>query len=156
MTDPWGTYMNRMDARGTTKRESSLRREMSHLSNKIRDSLAYHTCTIDDEKYEVAIINSDNLDEKYIYSMPGGELPLGGLVFWMDQYWLITSKDFNTEVLTRAMMKQCNYLLRWVDVKTKTVIERQVIVEDSTKLKRILSKIRDSLARWKRRVKTIP
>ena len=59
----------------------------------------------------------------------------GGLVQWMNSYWLITEKDFNTEVYTRAKMLQCNYLLKWVDDEDRSIHEQWCIIEDGTKLK---------------------
>ena len=88
--NPWNIYQSRLDSIGATKREARLRRESRYLSAKIPDNLSYATVDIDGSDQDIAIINTDNLDEKFIYSLPGDDIVHGGLVKWMDNYWLIT------------------------------------------------------------------
>lgn len=96
------------------------------------DNLSYTEADIDGVMQTVAIINSDNLDEKKILSMPGETIKHGSLVHWMDQYWLVVEKDYNTTLYTRAKLQQCNYLLRWVS-EDAVIHEQWCIVEDGTK-----------------------
>ena len=128
----WDVYQSRMDAIGTTKREAKFRRESRYLSTKVPDNLSYFTVDIDGVSQDVAIENTDNLDEKFIYSLPGDDITHGGLVEWMDNYWLVTEKDAATELYARAKMIQCNYLLRWVD-SNAVIHEQWCIIEDGTK-----------------------
>lgn len=130
--NPWGTYCSRIESKGGTQREAKLRREVRYLSRRYPNSLAYHKMLIDNAERNVAVINSDNLNLKTLCSLPGEDLPHGGTVDWMDNHWLIIGKDANNEVYTKATMRQCNYLIRWVS-KDKEVIERWCIVEDGTK-----------------------
>ena len=145
----WDTYYERINARGITKRETELNREVRTIHRKLPDSLSYQTAVIFDCPYgidieseamakygverNVGIINSDNLDEKTIISMPGEDIVAGSLVDWMDEHWLVIERDANTTVYTRAKMQQCNYLLKWVD-DDHNIHEQWVIVEDGTKL----------------------
>lgn len=128
----WDTYESRISARGGTKRGAALRRETRMVGTKVKDNLSYQTVTIDDVAQEVAIINSDNLNEKTIIALPGEDIGHGSLVYWMDNYWLITERDANTTVYTRAKMMQCNYLLKWVS-DDNTIHEQWCIIEDGTK-----------------------
>lgn len=128
----WDSYENRMAISGHTKRESVLRRELHMLSAKLSDSLSFHSVEIDNATQEVAITNSDNLNEKTIYSLPSDVVKCGGLVSWMNNHWLITECDANTEIYTKAKMRQCNHLLRWVDADGK-IHEQWCIIEDGTK-----------------------
>lgn len=128
----WDTYESRVSARGGTKRGAALRRETRMVGTKVKDNLSYQTVTIDDVAQEVAVINSDNLNEKTIIALPGEDIGHGGLVYWMDNYWLITERDANTTVYTRAKMMQCNYLLKWVS-DDNTIHEQWCIIEDGTK-----------------------
>lgn len=144
----WDVYENRMAARGETRRETVLRREKRTLKQKLPDSLSYHTVTMYDQAHgyniksdemkeysiiqNVGIINSDNLNEKYIYSLPDEDFEHGSLVEWMDNYWLITELDANNTVYRRAKMIQCNHLLKWVTADNK-IIEQWCVVEDGTK-----------------------
>lgn len=128
----WDTYDERMKQRGSTHREAVLRREKGYLSRKLPNSLSYHELTIDGEPRTLAVINSDNLNQKTLCTLPGEDFRHGGLVRWMDNYWLITQRDANNEVYTRGTMQQCNYQLRWI-ADDGTIVERWCVVEDGTR-----------------------
>ena len=128
----WDTYKSRIDAHGGNRRNATLLRESRMLKLNVPDSLSYHSVDIDDVRQNVAIIDSDNLNEKYIYSLPGEDVKHGGLVYWKDNYWLITERDANDTVYVRGKMIQCNHLLRWVD-EDRILREQWCIIEDGTK-----------------------
>lgn len=129
----WDNYSTRADMRGRTKRSADYNREVSYITRKLPDNLSYNEdVLIDGIPQNVAIINSDNLNEKMIFSLPGEDLVHGGLVEWMDNHWLITERDANTTLYTRARMIQCNHLLKWVD-DHDIIHEQWCIVEDGTK-----------------------
>ncbi len=130
--DMWDAYQARADVRGNTRRETALRREQRMLADKLRHSLSFHHAIVDDEDRDVAIINTDNLETKFIYALPGEDIRHGAYVQWMDNHWLVVEKDYNTEVYTRAKMTQCNHLLKWVD-DDDVIHEQWCIVEDGTK-----------------------
>lgn len=132
MSSPWDVYQARIDARGGDRRGTVLRREQQYLERKLPSSLSYHPLTIDGEERVLAVINTDNLDTKILCSMPGDDIPHGGIVEWMENHWLITEKDANNEVYTKAKMRQCNYFLQWVDAENN-IVQRWCIVEDGTK-----------------------
>lgn len=131
MSDVWESYASRLGG-NLNDRNGILVHEKSVLRRKLPYSLSYHTANIDGEERQLAIINSDNLDIKTLCSLPGEDIRHGALVYWMDNYWLVTEKDANNEVYTRAKMQQCNYLLRWVNTQGE-IIERWSIVSDGTK-----------------------
>lgn len=128
----WDQYEARMNAVGPDRRTATLKREHRFLTTKLPDSLSYQTAIIDSVSQDVAIINTDNLNEKFIFSMPGESITHGGLVEWENNYWLVTERDAADEVYTRAKMIQCNYLLRWVDSES-VIHEQWCIIEDGTK-----------------------
>lgn len=131
--NPWGTYTARMDASGSTMRESVFLRESRYINSKAPNNLYYFTVDIDGRERDIAVISTDNLNEKIIYSMSGDEVILpGSLVYWMDNNWIVTESDANTELHTRARMIQCNYLLKWID-SDHVIHEQWCIVEDGTK-----------------------
>ena len=130
---PWDLYEDRRHIQGDTRRETAYRREYGRLTDKVVNSLSFHTAIIDGAERHLSIINSDNLNQKTLLTLPGEDLDCGGLVEWMDNHWLITEKDANNELYTRAKMEQCNYLLKWIDPDEKKIIERWCIVEDGTK-----------------------
>lgn len=144
--DTWETYALRVGDLGGTARRASLLQEQDMLTHMIKSSLSYHKALVDGEPRNVAIINSDNLDEKLIFSLPGETLHCGSLVEWMDNHWLIVELDANTEVYTRAKLLQCNHMLKWVSADG--VIHQQwSVVEDGTKLCKIVSAQRNLRAK---------
>jgi len=144
----WDTYANRIEVHGTTKRGATLKREVRLLQNRVPDSLSYQTVTVYSAEYgynvlspemgaksftqKVSIANSDNLNEKYLFTIPGEDMELGSLIYWMDNYWLVHERDANTTVYTRTKLIQCNYLLKWVSYDN-TICEQWCVVEDGTK-----------------------
>lgn len=128
----WDTYRSRLNAKGGNRRDTVLQRECRFINDKLPASLSYHHAIIDGKERNLAIINSDNLNQKTLCTLPGEKLPHGGLVEWMDNHWLITELDANNEVYTKGIMRQCNYQLRWI-ADDGNVIERWCIVEDGTK-----------------------
>lgn len=148
----WGLYQSRIEARGSSMREAALQREARMLNSKMKDSLSYHNVVIDGVPRNVSIINSDNYNEKTMFSLPGEDIRCGALVEWADNFWLVTEKDANTELYTRVKLLQCNYLLKWVD-DNNIIREQWCVIEDGTKLEHIYYMC-NSLACWKRHVKT--
>jgi len=130
--DVWELYQSRITAKGGTKRNAALQREVRMLNTKLPDGLSYHSVTIDDVERQVEIIDTDNLNIKFIHSLPGEDIDCGGIVYWMGHRWLVMERDANTEINTRAKMRQCNYLLKWVNDKGE-ICEQWCIVEDGTK-----------------------
>lgn len=148
MSRVWGIYSERMRAAGGAIRTESGGRETRNIETLLPNSLSYTEAVIFDGEHSlnitqrdlwkesnrrnVAVINSDNLDEKRILSMPGEDIKAGSLVWWMDNFWLVTERDANTTLYTRCKMQQCNYLLKWV-APDYTVCEQWCFVEDGTK-----------------------
>ena len=144
----WDVYEDRINSIGSTRRGASLQREKRVLNNKLQHNLSYQTVTVFDRDHgyditsaemmagsfeqNVAIINSDNLNEKYIFSLPDEDIRHGDLICWMGNHWLVTERDANTTVYTRAKLLQCNYLLKWVS-EDHIVHEQWCVIEDGTK-----------------------
>lgn len=128
----WDTYRSRINAQGGDRRTAALQREGRLLNAKMLASPSYHQVIINGEQRSLAVINSDNLNQKTLCTLPGEDLPHGGTVEWMKNHWLITEVDANNELYTKGIMRQCNYLLRWVADDGK-IVERWSIVEDGTK-----------------------
>ena len=144
----WDTYQYRIAEHGGTKRNAARRREVRLIERRLPDNLSYHSVDIYPPEYgynidseeivahktqqNVAIINSDNLDEKTIFSMPSEDIALGALVYWMDNYWLVYERDANTTLYTKAKLLQCNHLLKWV-AQQGEIVRQWCVVEDGTK-----------------------
>ena len=130
--DIWSLYQSRLDAHGITMREASKKKEIRMLASKLSRSLSYHAAIVDGLDQRVAIINSDNLNEKKIYSMPGETIACGAIVEWEGSFWIVTEKDAADELYTKCKMKQCNHLLKWVD-EDSIIHEQWCVIDDGTK-----------------------
>ena len=166
----WDVYEDRINNSGATKREAFLKREQRTLNIKTKDSLSYQTVTVytQDNSYnisseeaqkksfmqDVTIINSDNLDEKTLITLPGEDMDCGNIIYWDGNYWIVEERDANTTIYTKTKLRQCNHLLKWVDPESKQIIEQWCYIEDGTKLKH--DKSCNSLAYGKLYVKTTP
>lgn len=128
----WTSYENRVNINGATVRDEMLNREQSMLLKKMKDSLSYHSILINGVKREASIVNSDNLNEKTMFSLPGEDFICGDVVDWANNHWLITEKDANNEMCTKVKLLQCNHLLKWVDNKHQ-IHEQWCVIEDGTK-----------------------
>jgi hypothetical protein len=130
----WDSYEARVGIRGSNRREVVLKREQDFIRRKLESGhLSYHHVVINGEDQDVAIMNTDNFEIKTIISMPGENIKGGSIVEWMGHHWLITSKDYNTEVYAKCTMTQCNYLVRWI-AEDRSIVERWCVIEDGTKL----------------------
>lgn len=129
---PWDTYRSRINARGGNRRSAALQREVRFLNMNAPSSPSFHQVTINGEQRSLTVIDSDNLAQKTLCTLPGERLPHGGIVEWMNNYWIITELDANSELYSKAIMRQCNYLLKWI-ADDGNIIERWCIVEDGTK-----------------------
>ena len=166
----WDIYEDRINNSGATKREAFLKREQRVLNTKLKDSPSYQTVTVytQDNSYnisseeaqkksftqDVSIINSDNIDEKTLITLPGEDMDCGNILYWDDNYWIVEERDANTTIYTKTKLRQCNHLLKWIDPESKEIIEQWCFIEDGTKLKHVMSC--NSLAYGKLYVKTTP
>lgn len=148
----WDWYSSRIESLGGNQHEAIYRREVRTITDKIKNSLSYSSVTIDDIQQDVAIVSSKNMNEKRIMSLPGESITPGGLVYWMDHYWLITDKDADVNVYEKATMTQCNHILRWIG-EDGILHEQWCVISDGTKLEH--TRCMRGLAYWKRYVKTI-
>lgn len=129
--NPWETYEARNAVRGVTQRDATLRRAQNRLTRKMTQTLSFTDVAVDGVIHSLSIIDTDNLDTKMIFTLPNETVKHGGIVEWEGYHWIIIEKDAHSEVYTKAKMRQCNYLLKWVD--DKSIIERWCIVEDGTR-----------------------
>ena len=128
----WDIYDERIAARGSSKRNSFIKREKRYIYDHLVDNPSYSECIVDGETRLCGIMNTDNLDKKTIISMPDEDLRHGALVEWMGNKWLIVERDANTTLYTKCIMQQCNYFLQWVD-KDGNICGQWAYINDSTK-----------------------
>ena len=135
----WEDYEQRTKLHGVNARDVDFRQTFEHISRKLPGSLSYQdNILIDNIPRHAAIIDSDNLDEKTLLSMPGEDFNCGDYVEWAGNHWLVIEKDANNELYTKGKLWQCNHLLRWID-SDHIIHEQWCIIEDGTKLRVLVS-----------------
>lgn len=130
--NPWNTYHARHTLHGETSRDREKYNLMNRLSRQIPSTLSYHNVDIDGVDRNIVILNSDNLNQKTLCSLPGEDIRHGAYIDWMNHKWIVTERDANSEIYTKCIMVQCNYLLRWIN-DSGEIIERWSVVEDGTR-----------------------
>lgn len=128
----WDAYRDRMDEYGFTKRGMFKEHTKAALRRKFKNSLSYHVVEINSDEQEIVIAHTQDRAEKKIYSMPDEQLVHGGLVDYANNKWLITEIDADNEIYQRGIMRQCNYILKWIN-HDGVLCEKWCIVEDGTK-----------------------
>ncbi len=133
----WKTYEARLGMSDTSndnpRRKSTLEHTQDRIARKIVASLSYDTVKINGKDKNIAIKdNTGDYTTKTIYSVPGEELPHGGVIEWENSMWLITDVDAHHTVYSEGTIRRCNYYLKWID-DDGNVVGRWSVVEDGTK-----------------------
>lgn len=129
----WGAYEARLGKHtDSPRRDSELNHIQARMRRKIAASLSYKYVRVDGVDMQLAVIDDNDFDTKKIFSMPNEDLPHGKLVEWSDTIWLITEKNAHHDFCCEGKMRQCNYLLKWID-ESGNIISRWCVVEDGTK-----------------------
>lgn len=74
------------------------------------------------------IVNTKEKNKYSVFIRPN-ETPLllGDLIEWNNLHWLITEKDYHSEIYGSCTMELCNRLIRWQNPKTYNIVERWAI-----------------------------
>lgn len=129
----WGAYEARFSGcEDNPKRDSELNHIQARMRRKITASLSYKHVKIGGADTQIAVVDDNDFDTKKIFSMPGDDLPHGELVEWSGSMWLITERNAHKEFCAEGKMRQCNYVLKWID-EDGNIISRWCVVEDGTK-----------------------
>lgn len=148
----WDNYDRYREALGHSKREKQLLSLIKTERRRMLDSLSCRQVKINGVDQTVVITHSADMDVKKIYSLPGEHLEHGAIVDFANNKWLITEMDADNIIYDKAMMQQCNHILRWIG-KDGKLKEKWCIAQDGTK-----SGLENSpcLAYWKRYAITTP
>lgn len=143
----WDVYEDRVKSGGGSKYGAAFDRERRAIKMKLPNNLSFESVEVFASEYgfnitseqsqshktsqKVAIIDSDNLNEKSIYSMPGEDIELGALIILDGCYWLVCERDHRNVLYTKAKIIQCNHLLKWI--QDGDIMSQWCIIEDGTK-----------------------
>lgn len=128
----WSSYEDRLAIDSSMLRANTVRRAKQRFAIRAKSTPSFKTVLINGEQRAVTILNTQYHNIKNIFSMPNETLEAGNYVDWVDNRWLIISVDADEELYSRAQMKQCNHLLKWVN-REGAIVEKWCIVEDGTK-----------------------
>lgn len=132
MADEIGIYFDRIQRRGSTKREAIRLRTQGMILRKSADSLSSPTDVyIDGSHAEVLITNKPDDYEKQIIVLKG-TLYAGSIVTWGESHWLVTTTDKNDALYPSGTMERCNYILKFQNVRGE-LVERYCVISDVTK-----------------------
>jgi len=148
----WEKYDRYREALGHSKRDKQLLSLIKTERRRMVDSLSCRQVKINGVDQTVMITHTAEMDEKKIFSLPGEHLEHGGIVDFANNKWLIVEMDPDNLVYDKAIMRQCNHILRWIG-KDGTLKEKWCVAEDGTKLGLPNS---PCLAYWKRYARTTP
>ena len=132
MSSAWDQYRQRREALGATKRDMWLITTRETERRRMLDSLSCRQVQINDVDQTVCIVHTADFDKKKIFSLPGEHLEHGSIVTFADNKWLITEMDADNIIYDKAIMQQCNHILRWIG-KDGTIKEKWCHVADGTK-----------------------
>lgn len=121
-------YKTRLTLHGETRKERIISKAKSDLNIYAPSSPSFQNILLDDNHSSVLITKGKSDTIKNIISMPGMELYVGGLIFWKEHYWLITTIDPNDDISTSGTMQMCNHLLKWQD-ESGNIIEQWCVLE---------------------------
>lgn len=116
--DLYKTYLTQ---HGETYRERHLFHEKLHLKNEMIHNLACRDVLVNGEAQKLTIVDGTLPYYKDISSLPDESFEAGQYVQVADSMWLIVSRDWDNEVYTRGKMQQCNYELKWQNIKGEVI-----------------------------------
>lgn len=144
----WDSYENRIEAGGGSKYGAAYDRERRSIKTKLPDNLSMefgaeifksqYGFNIDSEYaqsnkiiQDISIEDTDNLNEKIVYSMPGEDIELGSLISIDGFYWLVYERNYRNVLYTKARVIQCNHLLKWI--QDGQIMTQWCVIDDGTK-----------------------
>ena len=133
MNDIWADFTDRVSGPGGTPRDHAIHNIRQRAAVQLRHNPSFHTLLINGETREMAVLSyAKKFNVKKLCALPGEHITHGGLVYWKDNYWIVTQVDADDTAYESGLMQQCNYKLRWYDSQG-CLIEKWCIVEDGTK-----------------------
>lgn len=113
---------------GNTARARNVARTQKDISDHIINSLSYKEVVINDDiTQNLEIVAADTDIKKRFTTMPNETVNLGDVVLWNNMHWLVTSVDFDDEIVRRGLIEQCNRKIKWQNIHTLEIIERWCI-----------------------------
>lgn len=132
------THKARLNIKGKTQRDRNIAGLKSDIYDLLPDNPSFKTVQVTEpngtkaEERTMAILASDDMDIKFIKTMPDETIKCGSIIDWQDAKWLVTVVDPDYEVYQPAQMQRCNYVIRFSGENGEDV-ERNCIIRDVTK-----------------------
>lgn len=127
-----------------TKTFAERQAETTRYNTEKNFSKTYGTkqCMVNDSPQEL-IINevAGNNFQRTVITRPSQTIRAGDIVDCLGRKWIVLEVDPDQTIYTKALIQQCNIILKWISKKSRKVIERYAWAENVTKYS---SGIRDS------------
>jgi hypothetical protein len=112
-------YKLRLSSYGNTIEDSQVKSTIYNLTQSFKESPSYRQIYINNIATDCRIIDTDKSFEKKLLFMPGISKDIGEVAVIDGDNWLIIDSQSN-EMFSKALIKNCNETLRWVDANDVT------------------------------------
>lgn len=126
------TYRMNLELRGHSRRDRNINIFKHTVEKYAPDNPAYKEILLEGESMYVIINAQDDYAIKEVVPMPGIRIPLGSMIEFHGQPWIVTMLDFDDEIYSKCRMYQCSCKLKWKD-KTGNIFSYDCYSEDATK-----------------------
>ena len=134
--DSFDKFRLRLNNSGGSIRQDRINATKNFMNDTFPDDPTYYVVPLNGIDTPMRIYDKGTLfreyGEKYIQLMDNALPPLGGYIWWNDRFWMITRTDESNELKVNGVIRECNYLLRWINERAET-IERWCVFWDGTK-----------------------
>lgn len=85
---------------------------------------AVYDASRNEVQQDFIIVPTKEQNKCNVITRPGEEISIGDIIFWNKLHWLVTDKNFQSEIYNSATIVRCNRIIKWQNVKTLEIISR--------------------------------
>lgn len=112
-------YKKRGSLWGATSKDQLLNISKRYFEDYLMNGAESETITIDGIEYFCAIRDNqqdENRISKYFLTALEVDIPIGKLILWGNEYWLVVQKEKRSfEAYNKVLAFRCNYTLNWIN-----------------------------------------
>lgn len=125
-------YEARINLHGTTQRERTKNRLITHLNDKTQHSLSCKNILLNGVETQLIINSGTQPYYKEFQSLPSQVINIGDYIEWANSHWIVTTCDSDDEIYRDGKLEQCNFLLKWQN-ELGEIIERWAVISSASK-----------------------
>lgn len=126
------TYKKKLLLDGKSERDIRITRSKRMIENNLYKNASYKSVTVDGVATSMSITETETLYLKKFSTMPDVAINSGSIVKWNETYWLVTDVDVENDVYYRGKLRQCNYVLKWLDDERNVITRRCCVLSNSS------------------------